>query len=70
MTYQTYSPFTSFNSPAKAKNLPMDVTTGMKPYDLWKSNLVANTDKSILGANHNINQSSKAYLTTAKGQPN
>jgi hypothetical protein len=74
MTYQTYSPFTSFNSPAKAKNLPIDVTTGMKPYDLWKSNLVANTDKSILGANHNIklvyDQSSKAYLTTAKGQPN
>jgi len=54
MTYQTYSPFKNFNSPAKAKNLPMDVTTGMKPYDLWKSNLVANTDQSILGANHNI----------------
>ena len=54
MTYQTYNPLKSFNSPAQAKNLPMDVTVGMKPYDLWKSNLVANTDSSNLGANHNI----------------
>ena len=44
MTYQTYNPLKSFNSPAQAKNLPMDVTVGIKPYDLWKSNLVANTD--------------------------
>lgn len=54
MTYQTYSPFTSYNSPAIAKNLPMDFSNGMKPYELWKSSLVANTDKSILEANHNI----------------
>ena len=52
----------------------MDVASGVKPYDAWKGNLVANTDKSILGANHSIklvyDQSSKAYLTSAKGLPN
>lgn len=53
---------------------PVDHPEGPKPYELWKQNMVVQSETVQLGQHRNtqlnFDQSSKAHLTSAKGCPN